>query len=321
MKRQVLAVVTVLVLGTLFSAGADEAWARAGSGGSRGSRSYSAPARPSPVTPTSPSRSVSQPAQSPSPLTSQRPGLFGGLMGGLAGFMLGGLLGSMLFGGLGGGFGIGMLELLLIGGGLFVLRSFLKRRGQRQLEPAYATAGGPASASRAGGDREWTTGDGASVATPPPAPEASDLDRGIGHIKQMDPRFDPASVTERARSVFHEVQASLMARDVGRIRDWLTPEMYAELQAQCDRLRGARRTNRVERIAIHQAEVTEAWQEGGQDYVSVVIAASLVDYTVDDTSGAVVDGAKDAAQDVEEFWTFTRPVGPNAWRLSAIQSP
>jgi len=21
----------------------------------------------------------------------------------------------------------------------------------------------------------------------------------------------------------------------------------------------------------------------------------------------------------EEFWTFVRPVGPNAWRLSAIQ--
>ena len=323
MKRYLLAIVTVLALGTLLIAEADDAWARAGSGGSRGSRSYSAPVRPSPATPTtptSPSRSIGQPQQSP--MASQRPGLFGGLMGGLAGFALGGLLGSMLFGGLGGGFGgIGMLEILLIGAGLFMLWSFMKRRGQRAPEPAYATAGGPASASGGGDGREWASAGGAGLATAPPAPELSDLDRGIGHIRQMDPGFDPARVAELARSVFQDVQAAVMARDVGRMRDRLAPEMYTELQAQCDRLRSGRRTNRVERIGVREAAVTEAWQESGRDYVTVLIAASLVDYTVDDVTGAVVDGAKDAAQSVEEFWTFTRPVGPNTWQLSAIQRP
>lgn len=320
MKRHIHAVVTVLALGTLLIVQADDAWARARSGGSRGSRSFSAPVRPSPATPTSPSRSIGQPQQSP--MAPQRPGLFGGLMGGLAGFALGGLLGSMLFGGLGGGFGgIGMLEILLIGGGLLILWTFLKRRGQRAPEPAHAMAGGPASGPGASIGREWTTGGGTSVATPAPAAELSDLDRGIGHVRQMDPRFDPTRVADLARSVFQEVQTSLTARDVGRMRDRLTPEMYAELQAQCDRLRSARRTNRVERIAVREAEVTEAWQESGQDYVTVLIAASLVDYTVDDATGAVVEGSKDAAQDVEEFWTFARPVGPNAWKLSAIQSP
>ncbi|HEV8473223.1 MAG TPA: TIM44-like domain-containing protein, partial [Methylomirabilota bacterium] len=44
------------------------------------------------------------------------------------------------------------------------------------------------------------------------------------------------------------------------------------------------------------------------------------DYTVDDGSGAVVEGSRTAAQDFEEFWTFTRAVGPNAWKLSAIQT-
>jgi len=161
---------------------------------------------------------------------------------------------------------------------------------------------------------------GAGVAPAPTIAEASDLDRGLGHITQMDPRFDPVRLAEHARSVFHEVQAAFGARDLGRVRDWLTPEMHAELQAQCDRLRSGRRTNRVERIAVRQAEVTEAWQESGQDYVTVLLAASLVDYTVDDTTGAVVEGSKDAPQEVEEFWTLTRPVGPNAWKLSAIQT-
>ena len=65
MKRHIHAVVTVLALGTLLIVQADDAWARARSGGSRGSRSFSAPVRPSPATPTSPSRSIGQPQQSP----------------------------------------------------------------------------------------------------------------------------------------------------------------------------------------------------------------------------------------------------------------
>jgi len=320
MKWDAFGVVTVLALGTLLAAEVDDAWARARSGGSRGSRSFSAPARPSPTTPTSPSRSITQPASPTSPMAPQRPGLFGGLMGGLTGFMLGGLLGSLLFGGLGHGFGFGLMDLLLVGGGLFLLLSFLRRRRESAMRPAYATAGGPASAYDVGLDRERATA-GAGVAVAPTAPEVSDLDRGVGHIRQMDLKFDPVRVADVARSVFHEVQARFTARDLAPIRDRLTPEMYAELQAQCDRLRSARRTNRVERIAVREAKITEAWQEGGQDYITVLIAVSLVDYTVDDATGAVVDGAKDAVQDVEEFWTFTRPVGPNAWKLSAIQGP
>ena len=65
--------------------------------------------------------------------------------------------------------------------------------------------------------------------------------------------------------------------------------------------------------------MTEAWQESGQDWVTVYFAVSLVDYTVDDASGGIVDGSR-TRQDIEEYWTFTRPVGTNPWRLSAIQT-
>jgi len=40
---------------------------------------------------------------------------------------------------------------------------------------------------------------------------------------------------------------------------------------------------------------------------------------VDDASGALVEGNR-AAQDFSEYWTFARPVGPNPWKLSAIQT-
>lgn len=299
------ALVSVLLVDTA------SVWARAGSGGSRGSRSYSAPSSPS-----SPSRVTTPSASAPSPMAQQRPGMFGGgLMGGLAGFALGGLLGSMLFGGMGGGFGggIGFLEILLIGGAAFFLYRMFRAR-QQQPAPAYAGTG---SAYNAG---SWSSGGGGTTTTTVEVPPSvSDLDRGVGHIRGMDASFDLDAFAEFAKSTFTDVQGGIVKRDLSAVQSRLTPQQYARLQAQCDQLRGARRTNRIEQLRVKRAEVSEAWQESGEDWVTVYFAVSLIDYTVDDSSGSVVDGSTTPV-DIEEYWTFTRPVGPKPWRLSAIQT-
>lgn len=321
--RKMLAITSSIALLGFVLVSAD-AWAKASGGGSRGSRSFSAPARPSPASPTtpsSPSRSMSQPAAPASPMAPQRPSMFGGIMGGIAGFALGGLLGSMLFGGMGGmggGFGgIGLMEILLIGGGIALLIMFLRRRRAAETPaPAYAGAGGQTSAY--GGMEQ---GGGTATITPEmPAAQDGDLDRGISHIRSMDPAFDPASVSDTARRMFQGVQQAVTMRDIAWIREHLGNEIYGVLQEQCDRLRAAKRTNRVEKIEIPGAEVTEAWQESGQDFVTVRLAGSMLDYTVDDASGTVVEGSQTSRVEFDEFWTFTRPVGPNRWKLSAIQT-
>jgi predicted lipid-binding transport protein (Tim44 family) len=302
----------VIVIALTLTGAAGEAWARAGSGGSRGSRSYAPPARPaptSPTTPSTPSRSLNNPAPSPSP----RPGLFGGgLMGALGGFMLGGLLGSLLFGGmgLGSGLGIGLMDLLLIGGGLFLLFRFMKSR-QPQPQPAYAGGygGGPRVA-------EVPPAAGATVEERPSA--LDDLERGLGHIRQMDGAFDAAALAADAAETFRAVQAALTAGDMTPLRPRLTSEMLERLQLQCSELRRTGHTNHVERIQIERAEVTEAWQERGRDYVTVILAGTLIDYTVDGRGG-IVSGSRNPER-FEEYWTFTRPVGPNAWTLTAIQA-
>lgn len=310
MKKSLLTVLG-LALVSLLLVDTATVWARAGGGGSRGSRSYSAPARPTPspvpANPTSSPRQLSQPP----PSQPQRPSFFSGLMGGIAGFALGGLIGSLLFGGIGHGFGggIGLLEILIIGGGIFLLlRAFRARANAPQ--PAYA--GTPGSAYGAGGD-------GLSSSGAAPASAPSELDRGIEYIRQMDPAFEPGVFAQWAQRVFIDVQDGIGRRDVSVLTDRLTPQEYARLQGQCDQLRDGRQTNRVEQIQFKRAEVTEAWQENGQDWATVYFAVLLADYTIDDATGNVVDGSR-SPQDIEECWTFTRPVGPKAWRLSAIQT-
>ena len=324
--RRSIAITSALVLVLSSLLWIADASARAGggsSGGSRGSRSYSAPRTPSQVSPSRPTAPATPaaPAAAMRPPAPQRSG-WGGMLGGL---LVGGLLGSLLFGGLGhmgGGLfgGIGLLEIAVIGGLIFLAITWMRRRQQVPTgQPAYAGGyggtygGGYSGASWQPSDSSMATG---TIEAPA---EPSDLDRGFGHIRQLDAHFDPAQFSEAATDMFFKVQAAWTGRDMARVGDLLTPEMREVLQAQCDKLRSERRVNRLENIAVRQAAVTEAWQEKGQDFATVYFLASLVDYTTDETGSMVVEGSRTEPIKFEEYWTFQRPVGPNPWRLSAIQ--
>jgi predicted lipid-binding transport protein (Tim44 family) len=321
MKRSLaLTTIAVLVLsGLLWVA---DAWARVpsgGSSGSRGSRSYSAPASPSTST-TSPSKST--PAAAPLQSAPQR-SPWGGIGGMVGGLLVGGLIGSLLFGGMGhGGFGggIGMMEIVILAGLAFLAFKFMRSRQQPQpaAPPGYATPGGYGAPAWQPENTSASYGATQSIEAPA-AP--SDLERGIGHIRQMDAGFDPARFADAATDIFFKVQAAWTARDMARATALLTPEMQDTLKKDCDRLRADRRINRLENIAVRQATVTEAWQERGQDFVTVYFLASLLDYTTDESGAQVLDGNATVPVKFEEYWTFVRPVGPNPWQLSAIQQP
>jgi predicted lipid-binding transport protein (Tim44 family) len=315
MQRSVVltALIAMLLATVLWTV---DAWARAGGGGSsgsRGSRSFSAPANPGP---SSPGRQAVPPSsfQRPAP---QRSGWMGGLMGGIGGFLLGGLLGSMLFGGMGHGLfgGIGLMEILLIAGVLYFVYAYMRRRQQ----PAPASSYGY-SAPNPSSTGTWQSGStSAASATMDMSEAASELERGLGHIQQLDHNFDPVRFGDTASDIFFKVQGAWMGRDMTSVRDLLTPEMYEAMQKDTERMRAEHRIDRMENIAVRSVEVTEAWQESGRDYVTVHFLASMLDYTIDERTDQVIKGTRSEPVKFEEYWTFVRPAGPNPWRLSAIQ--
>ena len=152
-----------------------------------------------------------------------------------------------------------------------------------------------------------------------PAPSwHQDRDRGLSHLRQMDPRFDEGAFQEECTDRFFQIQAAWMRRDLAKLRPLLTEEMQAAFAQQIEAAQVKQQINKLENITVRSVELTEAWQEQGQDYVTVRILANLLDYTVDEPTGRVVNGSDSEPVKFEEFWTWVRPVGPNAWRLSAI---
>jgi len=294
-----------------------DAWARAGGGrsiGSRGSRTYTAPRSTPAPTPSSPSQGSKQFNTPPAPASSPFGG--GGFLRGMAGGIIGGMLGGMLFrslgfaGGSGGGFGggIGIMEIILIGALLYGIYWFIKRR--RSQAPAGVSY------------RNSSAIDGGQTAAPmtayEPETHESDVETGLRHIRQMDPRFDERDFTDGCMDRFFKIQGAWANRDMSGIRNLLTDEMYKSLQEEADQLRAKQRINRLDNIAVRSVEITEIWQEGGADFITAKIYANLLDYTTDERTGEVVAGSRTEPVKFQEYWTFTRPVGDHPWKLSAI---
>ena len=313
MKNRSFVVAAVCISAAVFLFMTVEAFARAGgsrSSGSRGSRSMSTPTRPS--TPSTPSSTAASPGTSSSATPSQvPPPQTGGFMRGMMGGLAGGFLGSMLFGGLGGmggglgdGGGVGILEIVLLGGLAYLGYRFFMKRRQEQAAWSPQGAGttpGPYAAPAAVAD---TAGE--------------DRAKGLEYIRRMDPSFGEKAFGETASDAFFRLQGGWTRRDLSPVSGLLTDEMRATLQADADALKAKGQINRLENISVRNVEITEAWQESGQDYATVLFQANLLDYTTDE-AGKVLSGSDTVPVKFEEFWTFTRPVGPGAWRLSAIQ--
>ena len=284
--------------------------ARAGggrSGGFRGSRSYQSPSRP--TQPSQPRRETAPPPQQPSPMAPQS----GGFMRSFGTAMLGGFLGSMLFSGLAnagfglGGFGssgIGLIEILLFAGlGYFLYRKFF----------------GPAAATGYGTMQYQNTRDYSPQYTP--VQEAPAIDNGIDYrsLTMMDRSFDPNQFLKTAQDLFFKVQGAWNKQDTAALRSLCGSELMQTWEQELNDLRARGHQNKMENIALRESEITEAWTENGQDYITVRLHANLLDYTVDQKSGNVVSGNNSDPIEFQEYWTFTRPVGPNPWKLTAVQ--
>jgi predicted lipid-binding transport protein (Tim44 family) len=321
-----------VALALVFSAPADAR--RGGSFGSRGSRTYSAPSptRTAPgytapvqrsMTPQPGYQGGFQPGYASAPYQqpfSPRTGGFGRGFGGglLGGLVTGGLIGGMMGhgwggGGFGGGYGGGMgggglltilLQLAIVGGGIWLLMRLFRR------PPAMVGTMWPGSGP----------GSSPSPWASPTAPFATSVPvTGGSSYPGPDLAITPSDQAAFERLLI-EVQDAFGREDYAGLRARSTPEVMSFLAEELSENATHGRRNQVTGTRLLQSDVSEAWSEAGQDYATVALRYESVDVMVDRTTGAVIQGDPKTPTATTELWTFVRPPG-GAWKLTAIQEP
>jgi predicted lipid-binding transport protein (Tim44 family) len=305
---QAIAVVLSLALPLVLAISSADARIGGGiSSGSRGARTFSAP----PSTSTAPgtaqpfNRTITQPG-SPglgAPASAgggffNRPGR--SMLGGLAaGFLGAGLLGMLFGGGMFGGLGglSSIFGLILQIGLIVIVVRLAMSWWQRRHETASAYAGAAPGATVGPGMFRTGTGFG--------------LGSGSAPLEIL-----PADY-EAFERLLGEIQAAWSNEDVARLHTLATPEMVSYFTRDLEANKATNDINKVSDVKLLQGDLAESWREGDTDYASVAMRYSLVDKTLDRTTGRLVAGSEQP-EEVTEVWTFVRPRGAN-WELSAIQ--
>lgn len=212
------------------------------------------------------------------------------MLGGLA---LGGLIASMF----GGSAALGMLvNALLIGALVFGVILLFRALSQRR-------QGGQASGLRYQGASLGNE----TVAAPPPS-QLSGFDLGAAapaRAPQVPAGFDAAAFARGAKMNFLKLQMANDTGNVEEVREFTTPEMFAELSADVAARKGERQHTEV--VAL-EAEVLEVVTEGDMHWASVRF------------SGAVRESAGQLPEGFAEVWNLAKPVdGSSGWVLAGIQ--
>ena len=281
MKKILMAVCTV-ILALGLSVGDAEA-ARLGGGRSLGMQRQSV--APRPTAPTQQAAPAAPRAPTAAPTTPKR-NWMGPLAGLAAGLGIGALLSHF-------GMGEGMANILMMAllamAAVFVLKLLFARKS-----PAAAPDSGMQYA-------------GAGY-TPPPQPVAAPQFGAAAAptaAANIPAGFDSEGFLRIAKVNFVRLQAANDAKNLDDIREFVSPEMYAEIKMAMDeRGNAAQQTD----IVTLNAELLEVVTEGSRHVASVHF------------SGMIRESAGAAATPFDEVWNLAKPVsGSTGWVVAGIQ--
>ena len=118
-------------------------------------------------------------------------------------------------------------------------------------------------------------------------------------------RFDVEVFERQAKLNFIRLQAANDACNLADIREFTSPEIFAEIKLEIDERGGAKQRTDV---VLLNAEVVEVVEENAQYIASVHY------------SGSLREAEGTAPQAFDELWHLTKPVdGNRGWILAGIQ--
>jgi predicted lipid-binding transport protein (Tim44 family) len=295
---------------TMVVADADAA-RRMGGGGSVGRQSQnvtrSAPAQAQPgqpaqqnqVAPNQAARPGAAPTATPPRPASPWRNILGGALLGLG---LGALLSHL---GIGGALASIISTILMIAllalAAMFIYRMIRRKSRPQEARPAYAGGYGSGSATPDIGSRIEPQARPVAFTAEPQASGGVAANQPWG----VPADFDVESFLRSAKSYFIRLQAAWDRGDVNDIREFTTPEMFAELKTQLHE-RGAAPTHTD--VVSLDAELLGVEKVGDEYLASVKF------------SGLIKEGENAPPEPFTEVWNLVKPVsGPGGWVLAGIQ--
>jgi hypothetical protein len=154
---------------------------------------------------------------------------------------------------------------------------------------------------------------GGTPSAPMPMPPLDEGPTGFDQLKANDPNFSEQAFLGRVNEMFLAIQKAWEARNMEPARRFLAEQQFQVLADGVGEYVRNGQINKLDSIHIDHVEPVSVTREGDSDYVKVMITASVIDYTVDERTGELVNpgvlGDGKTVKTFDEYWTLTRKVG------------
>ncbi|MGN1249741.1 MAG: TIM44-like domain-containing protein [Candidatus Spyradocola sp.] len=127
-------------------------------------------------------------------------------------------------------------------------------------------------------------------------------------LKQKDPNFSEQALLEKVSNAYVQMQNCWQDKKWEPMRALMTDALYSQFERQLDALKRNGQTNYVERISVLGARIVGYYQDKVNDNLVIELRTRIVDYTVNDETGAVVSGSKTAEKFMTYEWTLIRSI-------------
>ena len=314
--KKLLLVAAVLVSSMTFIATEVQA-KRMGSGGSMGKQSQSyqrtAPAQSSPTNTAKPAAAPAA-AGAAGAAAAAKPSMMRNILGGaLLGLGLGALLSHL---GLGGAMASMISTLLMVGlfafAAMFIYRMIKNKSAGNQagnqsgMQPSFPNNFSEKSSTpEIGSAIEQPYSQPSALQSAAPSASGSAFGSGNDAANDLPPDFDVQSFIRNAKTYFIRLQAAWDKADVNDIREFTTPEMFAELKSQL--LERGASENHTDVISLEG--VFYGVETVGDDYIASIKFTGLIN-----------EGAGAPTEPFSEAWNLSKPVhGDGGCVLAGIQ--
>jgi predicted lipid-binding transport protein (Tim44 family) len=175
---------------------------------------------------------------------------------------------------------------------------------QRTAEPAYGGAGNASARTYDLAPESAQPGSVAALGSAATAGSAAGLEP-TAEPWGVPAGFDTPAFIRNAKVNFIRLQEAWDAKNLADIREFTTPEVFAEIKMQIDETKGA--NNHTDVVAL-DAELLGI-EESSTDYLASV-----------KFSGTIRENEQSSGEPVEEVWNLTKPKsGRSGWLLAGIQ--
>ena len=291
-----LALAAAVVIGFTLNVTDAEAAKRLGGGGSSGMQRQATP----PTKNTQQAAPAQPTAPAAAPAAQPKRSWLGPIAGLAAGLGLAALASHL-------GFGEGLANFMMIAllavAVIAVIGFFLRKKAGAQAPGMqYAAAGAGSDGNAPRPDFTPVSGSAGSAGSSAGPVAAATESAGTGHIPAD---FDTEAFARNAKLNFIRLQTANDAGNLDDIREFTTPEMFAEIKLAIDERKGAKQETDVVEL---QAQVIDVADEEKRHVVSVHF------------SGLIREDRNAGAEGFSEIWHLVKPIdGSRGWTVAGIQ--